>query len=208
MKSGIRSFLRWIIRLGLAAALVTLGYVTREWLEPEIRAPTPVGWQGMEWQAPGARSACSGLVPYRRLMSALPQTLPGWEEQEPPYGTCFAHQDYAYTMVRLAWSREPSVLTLKIMDCRHAPSLIENLAQAAAFSEEDTVHYRRGLTGSAFRGFEAWYADEKRGEIQLALYNRFWLSIEGYELESPDILRKVLAKVALGRLERLHERFP
>lgn len=208
MKKNLYSFSHLVIRLSLLALFFAAGYATRIWLEPVLSPPSPSGWNRMEWQDLGTPVKCSHLTPFTALMYVLPASFPGWQTQEPPYGSCFSHQNYAYTLARQAWTLNESVLNIKLMDCRTAPFLLENLKRAVEFNETDSVHFRKGLKSDTFSGFEAWYSDEKRGEIQLAVFQRFWLSIEGYNLESYETLHSALARVSFDRLANLSRKYP
>ena len=212
MKKAIaRSFkaiLKRLIRLSLIVAIFMLGYVTHRMLQPETPPARVRGWRGFDWPAPESRALCTQLLPFQQLLEALPAQLDGWTSREPPYGTCFTHQDYAYTMARRDWTRGESVLEIKIMDARHAPQVLASLKEASRFNEEDTLHYRHGLTSEHYQGFEAYYYKERRGEIQLAVFNRLWISIEGYELEGPDVLRNALNRIGFKRLRRFLEQSP
>lgn len=207
MKKSLAQFvkktLRFIIRLSLVVAIFILGFTAHRLIQPE---PTPSrvrGYEGFDWPEPQTEAGCSDLIPYEKLMEVLPANIPDWETQEPPYGSCFAHQTYAYTMARKTWLKGKAVLETKVMDVRHAPQLIAGLKEAVRFHEEDSYHYRRGLTGPSYEGFEAFYYSEGRGEIQLTVANRFWVSIEGYQLEDPDILRQALRRFGFKRLINL-----
>jgi hypothetical protein len=202
----LRRTLRWVFRLGLAGGLVALGWFLHAWLNPvfQMEAPRPI--ETMEWTGPGPTAPVRGLIPYPELLKALPVDWPGWELQEPPYGTLFQHQAYAYTMARQVWVRPPAQVEIRVLDVRSAPFLVESLTQAVEFREEATDHYRRGIRTPDYYGFEAFYFSEGRGEIQVVVGRRLWVSLDGYSLPSPDALWEGFRRVNIRRLQALAQR--
>ncbi len=203
----IRRTARWIFRLGLIGGLVTLGWFFHAWLNPVIQMERPRPVETMEWAGPGPTAAVRGLVPYEELLRALPSEWPGWELQEPPYGTLFQHQTYAYTMARQVWIRPPTQVEIRVVDVRSAPFLVESLAQAVEFREEATDHYRRGIRTPDYYGFEAFYHAEGRGEIQVVVARRLWVSLDGYSLPSADVLWEGFRRVNLRYLQALVQKW-
>jgi hypothetical protein len=109
-------------------------------------------------------------------------------------------------MARQVWVRPPAQVEIRVLDVRSAPFLIESLTQAVEFREEATDHYRRGIRTPDYYGFEAFYFSEGRGEIQVVVGRRLWVSLDGYGLPSPDALWEGFRRVNIRRLQALAQR--
>ncbi len=193
---------RTIVYITILILVFALGWLFRDWMEPVLRWEQPRSIQTAPPPQPMPETSTRTLVPFTELIRALPASWPGWELEEAPYGRLFQHQQYAYTMARCVWKRDDARVEMKIMDIRNAPFITENLREAAAFRERTTEHFREGIRSNIYIGFEAYDYTERRGEIQLIVYDRFWVAIEGYGISDPAILREALTRMPLRTLQR------
>ncbi len=202
----IRRLIKFILFLILLGAVFVGGFFLHKWLTPfeqtSFQAPVQTfTWEEKEIPLPDY------IVPPGELVKALPARIEGWELQENPYASLFQFDQDVFSMARIAFTRKDAVLSLKISDVPFSSSLFESLKNASQFREESTLHFRKGIQTDVGYGYEAYYKDEKRGEIQLIAYDRFWITIEGYELPGPEPLRTALKRVSFPRLEGFKRKY-
>jgi hypothetical protein len=74
---------------------------------------------------------------------------------------------------------------------------------AAGFAEKSDDGYKKSTTIAGSPGFEQWEKEGKHAEITVIVANRFVVTGKGSEVDSPDVVRKIVESVNFAKLASL-----
>jgi len=146
--------------------------------------------------------AQSPPVHFKELMALLPTTPPqGWELTEKPKGTTLK-SPVPLSEAEVAFSSgEDKRLEVKITD--GLGGVLPFLGLAHSMEMESSEEYQKPITIQGFKGMETYKFKDKEGELQIAVANRFLLTLTGYGMENNDLLKEVAGKMDLKKLASL-----
>jgi hypothetical protein len=111
----------------------------------------------------------------------------------------------SFSHVETHYEKGDSTITLEIQDTALSQVLLAPLSMfmAAGFSEKSDDGYKKSTTVAGSPGFEEWEKEGKHAEITAIVANRFVISGKGSEVESPDVVRKIVEAVNFAKLATL-----
>jgi len=162
--------------------------------------------EGMAGALAGAANAANGgkavdPVSFRDLQTALP-TLSGWTQGKPKgermtSPVSFSQSEANYT------SGEQDV-DVKIVDSGFNQILLApwTMFLAAGYEKETEEGYEKSFKLGEYPGFEKWDSEDKRGELNFVVAQRFLVSVEG-KVDDAKVLREIAEKVDTAKLAAL-----
>lgn len=168
--------------------------------------------KGLEAMAQGLAGAAGALaggdgtpaepVSFRDLIALFPE-VDGWT-MEAPRGERMT-SPVAYAEASTRYVREGRSIELKVTDSAFHQMLMLPYAMIAsgAFERETTEGYEKSVKVGGHPGMEKWNAADRHGELTLIVAKRFLVSADGRGLDSAGDLQTLVAKLDLGRLEKL-----
>jgi len=111
----------------------------------------------------------------------------------------------SFSHVEAHYEKGDSTITLEIQDTGVSQVLLAPLSvfTAPGFAEKSDYGYSKSTTIAGSPGFEKWEKEGKHAEITAIVANRFVVSGKGNEVESPDVVRKIVEAVNFAKLAAL-----
>jgi hypothetical protein len=156
------------------------------------------GLQQMAGQGGGGQEPVEP-VSFRELQTVLPD-LGGWEKSRPTGEKMSA--PIAMSQSEVTYTKDEARITAKVVDTgfRQMFFLPFTMMMAAGYEKETAEGYEKATMVGAYPGFEKWDESSKRGELAVAVNKRFFVNLEGDNLQSTEVLRDLMSKVDLGKL--------
>lgn len=148
------------------------------------------------------QGAQSQPVHFKELMAFLPTVPPkGWQVEEGPKGTTIKSPVPMSEAEIIFHSGENKRLEVKIVD--GFGGVLPFLGLAHSMEMESSEEYQKPVTIQGFKGMETYKFKDKEGELQLAVANRFLITLTGHGLENNDLLKEIVGKMDLNKLAGL-----
>jgi hypothetical protein len=216
--------MRQVLAAGIAAsiALAACGGTTTEQPAKQVekaasdikRGAETAAARGVEGMAKGfedlARglNAMAGRDPNRKpvdplsidaLKSALPE-VPGWEKGKPLGERMMNPVNYAEA--RVTFTKGDSRIDVKIVDSALNQMLVAPFAMflAVGYEKETDRGYEKGVKIGEHPGWEKWDAEDRDGELNAIIDDRFIVQIEGRQIDSMKVLHAVMDSTNLKKL--------
>lgn len=141
-------------------------------------------------------------VHFKELMAFLPSEPPkGWQVGEKAKGSTIK-SPYPMSEAEVTFQAgEDKRLVVKITD--GLAGILPFLGLAQAMEMESSEEYIKPLTVQGFKGMETYKFQDKEGELQIPVANRFLVTVKGSGLENNDLLKEVANKLDLKKLSDL-----
>lgn len=152
----------------------------------------------------GAAPVKAQPVHFKELLPFLNLDPPkGWEVAEKPKGTTMK-SPMPLTEVEVHFQSGDKTLEVKISD--GLSPMAAYLAVLQEMEMEGSEEYTKPIEIRGCKGVETYHYGDKKGEIHLAVGNRFLINIVGHGVEDTAPLREVAAKLDLPKLRELAAR--
>ena len=158
---------------------------------------------GLSWIIFGlVRPAGAEVVNFKELLPFVDIKIPGWTMEGKPSGTTLKQGKVMLSEARVSFRDGDQTLEVIIMDFlgKTIPFLTGQHLQIE--SSEETV---RTTEVQSFKAVETFRHQEREGELNISVADRFWVKIDGEGIENPEVLRNVVQRMNLKKLATLAE---
>jgi hypothetical protein len=140
------------------------------------------------------------VVNFKELLPFVDLKIPGWAMQGKPCGTTLKQGNVMVSEARGSFKAGDQTLEIIIMDFlgKSIPFLTGQQVQM-----ENTEEIVRTTSLEGFKALETFRHQEKQGELNISVADRFWVKLDGEGIENPEVLRKVAQQMDLKKLATL-----
>ena len=155
-------------------------------------------FQEMAAQGGDAKAAVEP-VSVRELQALLPD-IGGWEKGTPTGEKMSA--PIAVSQAEVTYTKADARITAKIVDTGFQQMFFMpfTMMMAAGYGKQTAEGFEKATTVGAHPGFERWDGPSKSGELGIAVNKRFFVSLEGDNIQNTAVLRELMTKINLGKL--------
>lgn len=132
-------------------------------------------------------------VHFSQLIKFLPEPQAGWESQ-PAKGASNQMGEWSFTTVERQYDQGDKHIEIEILDWAFHKELYASFFVTAAFSQETTEGYNKGLKIGDEPGREEYTNASKNGTLSLLVGKRFFVTVKGSSIE-PAELRQWLDRI-------------
>jgi hypothetical protein len=140
------------------------------------------------------------VVNFKELLPFVDLKIPGWTMEGKPCGTTLKQGEVMVSEVRVSFRAGDQTLEVVIMDFlgKTIPFLTGQHLEME--SSEETV---RTTEVQGFRAFETFRHQDRQGELNISVADRFWVKIDGDGIENIEVLQNVVRQMDLKKLAAL-----
>ena len=156
------------------------------------------GLQQMAGQGSGAEAPVEP-VSFRELQTVLPD-LGGWEKSKATGEKMSA--PIAMSQSEVTYTKDEARITAKVVDTgfRQLFFLPYTMMMAVGYEKETAEGFEKSTMVGTNPGFEKWDESSKHGELAVAVNKRFFVNLEGDNIQNTAVLRELMSKMDLGKL--------
>jgi hypothetical protein len=138
-------------------------------------------------------------VSFRELQVVLPE-LAGWEKGQPTGEKMSV--PIAISQSEVVYTKDEGRLTAKVVDTgfRQMFFLPYTMMMAVGYEKESSDGYEKATMVGTHPAFEKWDQSSKRGELAVAVGKRFFVSVEGENIQNTAVLRELMSHIDLNKL--------
>ena len=125
-------------------------------------------------------------VHFSELLKFLPEPPAGWEGQKPT-GSSNKMGEWSFTQVERRYSQGEKRIEIQILDWAFHRELYAGFFVAAAFSQESTEGYNKGIKIGEDPGREEYKTAGKDGTLSVLVGKRFFVTIKGDNIEAAEL---------------------
>jgi hypothetical protein len=115
-------------------------------------------------------------VPFAKLIEALPEAPAGWEASEPK-GSTTTMGEFKASQASRSFTKGEQRVEVEIVDWNFKTSMYAPFFMTAAFSQEDTEGYNKGIKMGENPGREEYKYKEKAGNRMVILKKRYMAKV-------------------------------
>jgi hypothetical protein len=147
-----------------------------------------------------AGPAGAEVVNFKELLPFVDIKIPGWTMQGKPSGTTLKQGKVMLSEARVSFRAGDQTLEVIIMDFqgKTIPFLTGQHLQME--SSEETV---RTTEVQGFKAFETFRLQDRQGELNISVADRFWVKLDGEGIDNLEVLTKVAQQMDLKKLAAL-----
>jgi hypothetical protein len=147
-----------------------------------------------------ALSARADVVHFKELLPLVDIRIPGWTMEGKPSGTTLKQGAVMVSEARVSFKGGDKTLEVIIMDFLGKPMPFLMGQQLEMESSEETV---RITTVMGFKALESYRRQDKQGELNISVADRFWVKIDGEGIDNLDVLKTAAQQMDLKKLATL-----
>jgi hypothetical protein len=156
---------------------------------------------GLSWLIIGlVAPVWAGVVNFTELLPFVDMNIPGWTMEGRPCGTTLQQGKVMVSEARVSFKASDRTLEIIIMDFLGKTMPFLTGQQVLMDTSEETA---RPTEVQGFKAFESFRLQEKQGELNISVADRFWVKIDAEGIDNPEILTKVAQKMDLKKLATL-----
>jgi len=140
------------------------------------------------------------VVNFQELLSFLDIKIPGWAMVGKPCGTTRKQGKVMVSEARVSFRSGDMTLEVIIMDFLGKPIPFLTGQQPEIESSEATV---RTIEVQGFRALESYRQQDKQGELNISVADRFWVKLDGEGIDNLEALKAAAQQMDLKRLGSL-----
>lgn len=125
-------------------------------------------------------------VHFSELIKFLPEPQAGWESQ-PPRGSSNKMGEWSFTEVERQYSQGEKRIEIQILDWAFHKELYATFFVTAAFSQETTEGYNKGIKIGEDPGREEYKTASKEGSLSILVGKRFFVTIKGNNIDAAEL---------------------
>ena len=125
-------------------------------------------------------------IHFSELIKFLPQPPSGWESTAPT-GSSNKMGEWSFTEVKRDYSQADKRIEVQILDWAFRKELYAGFFMAAAFSQESTEGYNKGIKIGEDPGREEYKTADKHGTLTILVGKRFLVTIQGNNIEAAEL---------------------
>jgi hypothetical protein len=140
------------------------------------------------------------VVNFKELLPFVDIKIPGWTMEGKPCGTTLKQGNVMVSEARVSFKAGDQNLEIIIMDFlgKSIPFLTGQQMQM-----ESTEEIVRTTEVEGFKALETFRHQEKQGELNISVADRFWVKLDGEGIENLEVLRKIAQQMELKKLATL-----
>ena len=144
--------------------------------------------------------AWAEVVNFKELLPFVDLKIPGWTMEGKPSGTTLKQGNVMVSEARVSFRAGDQTLEVIIMDFlgKTIPFLTGQHLEME--SSEETV---RTIEVQGFKAFETFRHQERQGELNISVADRFWVKIDGDGIDNLEVLKNVVQQMDLKKLAAL-----
>jgi hypothetical protein len=144
--------------------------------------------------------AWAEVVNFKELLPFVDLKIPGWTMEGKPSGTTVKQGKVMVSEARVSFRAGDQTLEVIIMDFlgKTIPFLTGQHLEME--SSEETV---RTIEVQGFKAFETFRHQERQGELNISVADRFWVKIDGDGIDNLEVLKNVVQQMDLKKLAAL-----
>jgi hypothetical protein len=156
---------------------------------------------GLSWIIFGlVAPAWAEVVNFKELLPFVDLKIPGWTMEGKPSGTTLKQGNVMVSEARVSFKSDGQTLEVIIMDFLGKPLPFLTVQQLEMECTEETV---RTTEVQGFKALETFRHQEKQGELNISVADRFWVKLDGEGIENLEVLKKVAQQMDLKKLATL-----
>jgi hypothetical protein len=140
------------------------------------------------------------VVNFKELLPFVDMKISGWTMDGTPCGTTLKQGNVMVSEARVSFRAGDQTLEIIIMDF---------LGKTIPFLAEQPVHIETGeetvrnTEVQGFKAFETFRNQDKQGELDISVADRFWVKLDGEGIDNPEVLKKIAQQMDLKKLATL-----
>lgn len=144
--------------------------------------------------------AWAEVVNFKELLPFVDIKIPGWAMEGKPSGTTLKQGTVMVSEVRVSFKAGDQTLEVIIMDFLGKTLPFLTGQQLEMESTEETV---RTAEVQGFKALETFRPQDKQGELNISVADRFWVKIDGEGIDNLEVLKNVAEQMDLKKLATL-----
>jgi hypothetical protein len=144
--------------------------------------------------------AGAGVVNFTELLPFVDMKIPGWTMEGKPCGATLKQGNVMVSEARVSFKAGDQTLDVIIMDFLGKTIPFLTGQQLRMESSEETA---RTTEVQGFKAFETFRLQERQGELNISVADRFWVKIDGEGIDNLEVLAKVAQQMDLKKLATL-----
>jgi len=155
--------------------------------------------------ATGLLALASGVwaatVPFWDLLPFVDLKLPGWQMDGKPSGSTLKQGDFQVSEAQARFRAGDRTLEISILDFSGQP--LPFLAGGQQLDMETGEERVRTTTVQGFKALETFRTQDRQGELNIGVADRFWVKLDGDAIDSPEVLHAAAGQMDLKKLATL-----
>jgi hypothetical protein len=161
----------------------------------------PATLVGLAWIIFGlAAPVWAEVVNFKELLPFVDINLPGWTMEGKPSGATLKQGKVMVSEARISFRAGDQTLEVIIMDFLGKTIPFLTGQQLQLESSEETA---RATEVQGFKAFEVFRHQDKQGELNISVADRFWVKIDGEGIDNLEVLKKIAQQMDLKKLANL-----
>jgi hypothetical protein len=144
--------------------------------------------------------AWAEVVNFKELLPFVDLKIPGWTMEGKPCGTTVKQGQMMMSEARVSFKAGDQTLEVVIMDFLGKTMPFLTGQQMQMESSEETA---RTTEVQGFKAFETFRHQDKQGELNISVADRFWVKLDGEGLDNLEVLKNVAQQMDLKKLATL-----
>jgi hypothetical protein len=156
---------------------------------------------GVSWIIFGlAGPAWADVVHFKELLPLVDITIPGWTMEGKPSGATLKQGQVMVSEARVSFRAGDRTMEVIIMDFlgKTIPFLTGQQLQMETSEETVCTTEVQG-----FKAFETFRHQDRQGELNISVADRFWVKIDADGIDNLEVLKKVAQQIDLKKLATL-----
>jgi hypothetical protein len=145
-------------------------------------------------------TARADVVNFRELVPFVDIKIPGWTMAGKPCGTTVKQGKAMVSEARVSFRSGDMTLEVIIMDFLGKPIPFLAGQQMEIESSQEIIHL---ITVQGFRALESYRQQDRQGELNISVADRFWVKFDGEGLDNLEVLKAAAQQMDLKRLATL-----
>ncbi len=161
-----------------------------------------MAWLGMALvMLAGVGAVQAEVVHFKELLPFVELKIPGWQLDGKPSGTTLKQGKVSVSEARATYRADDKTLEIVVMD--FLGKSIPFLAMGQQLEMETNGEQVRTTTVQDFKALETYRKQDKAGELNISVADRFWVKIDGDGIDNAAVLTNVAQQMDLKKLATL-----
>ena len=165
---------------------------------PKSRLAILLGWSWIIFGLVGPAGA--EVVNFKELLPFVDLKIPGWTMEGKPSGTTLKQDQVMVSEARVSFRAGDQTLEIIIMDFMGKTIPFLTGQHLEMESSEETV---RTTEVQGFKAFETFRHQDRQGELNISVADRFWVKIDADGVDNLEVLKNVVQPMDLKKLATL-----
>jgi len=140
------------------------------------------------------------VVNFQELLPFVDMKIPGWTMEGKPSGTTLKQGKVTVSEARVSFRAGDQTLEVIIMDFLGKTIPFLTGQQLQMESSEETV---RTTEVQGFKAVETFHHQDKQGELNIYVADRFWVKLDGEGIDNLEVLTNIVQRMDLKKLAAL-----